>query len=102
MTDFEQEHFEPRHAGQGDTLEGQHPTQIERAIERTRERMAHDVDVLSERLAPRNLARKAMNSAGQRARRIGDRVVAFVRANPIPAAVVGLSALWLMARRRRS
>jgi len=96
-------------AGQG----GQSPEQIERDIERTRERMSRDIDALGEKLSPQNLKQQAkdavagkahdmVSNAGEQARRTGSRMVDFIRENPLPVAAVGLGVTWLFTLRTRS
>lgn len=91
----------------------QSPDQIERDIERTRERMSDNIDALGEKLSPENLKRQAQDvvaekaqevvaNVEERARQTGDRLVEFIRDNPLPVAAVSIGALWLFTQRNRS
>jgi hypothetical protein len=69
--------------------------EIRRDIERTREDMAETVDAIQDRLSPRNLASNAVDSvktaASEKARELVEtEPVQYVRANPIPTAMVGV------------
>ena len=69
--------------------------EIRRDIERTREDMAETVDAIQDRLSPRNLASNAVDSvrtaATEKARELTEtEPVQYVRANPIPTAMVGV------------
>jgi ElaB/YqjD/DUF883 family membrane-anchored ribosome-binding protein len=89
-------------AGQPDVDVGgttRDPAQIQMEIERTRERMARDVDAIGQKLNPRNLAHDAVESVSYQARETGSRVVDFIRENPLPVAAVGLGVTWLMTLR---
>lgn len=75
--------------------------EIEREIERTRERMTRNIDALGNRLSPQNLKAQAKDAITEKAQRTGSRIVELVRRNPLPFAAVGLGAIWLLARGRR-
>ena len=103
------------HAELGTAASGteQSPDQIEREIERTRERMSDNIDALGEKLSPDNLKRQAQDvmaekanevvaNVEERARQTGDRLVEFIRDNPLPVAAVSIGALWLFTQRNRS
>ena len=89
------------------------PEEIQRDIERTRERMSSNIDELGDRLSPDNLKHQAkeaisdkaqdvVSSVGDQARQTGSRVVDFITQNPLPVAAVGLGAIWLFTLRNRS
>ena len=89
------------------------PEEIQRDIERTRERMSNNIDELGDRLSPDNLKHQAreaisdkaqdvVSSVGDQARQTGSRVVDFITQNPLPVAAVGLGAIWLFTLRNRS
>jgi ElaB/YqjD/DUF883 family membrane-anchored ribosome-binding protein len=88
--------------GVGGTAAGNDPAQIQQEIERTRERMARDVDAIGEKLSPRNIAQGAVDSVSYQARETGTRVVDFIREHPLPVAAVGLGVTWLMTLRSSS
>ena len=83
-----------------DTLTNQpSPADIERNIERTRERMSSNIDELGERLSPDNLKRQAKDAiagkaqdvvanVGDQARETGNRMLDFITENPLPVAAV--------------
>lgn len=86
---------------------------VEREIERTRERMAGNIDSLEEKLSPENLkeqarevvsekAQEVVAEIGDRARKTGDRLIEFVAENPLPVAAATLGAMWLFTKRSRS
>jgi ElaB/YqjD/DUF883 family membrane-anchored ribosome-binding protein len=75
------------------------PEQIQLEIERTRERMARDVDAIGHRLSPRNIAQGAVDSMGWQARATGSRMFDFIREHPLQVAAVGLGVTWLMSMR---
>ncbi|HEX6974415.1 MAG TPA: DUF3618 domain-containing protein, partial [Vicinamibacterales bacterium] len=69
--------------------------EIRRDIERTREDMSETVDAIQDRLRPGNLASNAVesvrNTASEKARDLAEtEPVQYVRANPIPTAMVGI------------
>ncbi|HEX6617791.1 MAG TPA: DUF3618 domain-containing protein [Gemmatimonadales bacterium] len=89
------------------------PEEIQRDIERTRERMSNNIDALGDRLSPENLKHQAkeaitdkaqdvVSSVGDQARQTGSRVVDFITQNPLPVAAVGLGAIWLFTLRNKS
>jgi ElaB/YqjD/DUF883 family membrane-anchored ribosome-binding protein len=97
-----------------DTLTNQpSPEDIERNIERTRERMSSNIDELGERLSPDNLKRQAkdaiagkaqdvVSNVGDQARETGNRMLDFITENPLPVAAVTLGAIWLFSMRKGS
>jgi ElaB/YqjD/DUF883 family membrane-anchored ribosome-binding protein len=89
------------------------PAEIERDIERTRERMSSNIDALGNRLSPDNLksqakeaisekAQDVVSNVGDQARQTGSRVIDFITENPLPVAAVSLGAIWLFGLRNRS
>jgi ElaB/YqjD/DUF883 family membrane-anchored ribosome-binding protein len=89
------------------------PQEIEREIERTRERMGSNIDELGDRLSPDNLKQQAKEAitgkaqdmvanVGEQARETGSRLVSFITQNPLPVAAVSLGAIWLFTLRRGS
>jgi ElaB/YqjD/DUF883 family membrane-anchored ribosome-binding protein len=87
------------------------PVELERDIERTRERMSSNIDELGERLSPDNLKRQAKDAiagkahdvaanVGGQARDTGGRVLDFITENPLPVAAVTLGAIWLFSMRK--
>jgi ElaB/YqjD/DUF883 family membrane-anchored ribosome-binding protein len=86
---------------------------VEQEIERTRRRMAGNIDSLEEKLSPEHLKAQAQEVVSEkaqevvaeiedRARKTGDRLVEFVADNPLPVAAATLGALWLLTKRNRS
>jgi ElaB/YqjD/DUF883 family membrane-anchored ribosome-binding protein len=89
------------------------PAEIERDIERTRERMSSNIDQLGDRLSPDNLKRQAKDAiaekaqdvvanVGGQARETGGRMLDFITENPLPVAAVTLGAIWLFSMRKGS
>jgi ElaB/YqjD/DUF883 family membrane-anchored ribosome-binding protein/gas vesicle protein len=89
------------------------PQEIEREIERTRERMSNNIDALGDKLSPDNLKQQAKDAiagkaqdvvanVGDQARQTGSRVVDFITENPLPVAAVTLGAIWLFTMRKGS
>ncbi len=66
-------------------------------IDRTRAELARTIDAISDRVSPKRNAHRAMEQIRQRASKI-DPVVAGAAA---AAVVVGLTALFLLRRRKR-
>jgi ElaB/YqjD/DUF883 family membrane-anchored ribosome-binding protein len=108
MTDHERmgagDEFEPSAAGAAGTdreASGSNsPAEIEREIEQTRARMSENIDTISEKLRPGNLAQSAVESVGEQARHTGSRLANVIRENPIPVAAIGLGVTWLVAQQR--
>lgn len=84
-------------------------------VERTRERLSEDVEALGTKLSPENLKAEAKQTIKRTVRRgtehvkdevssAGNSVVSFVRANPLPLALIGAGVGWLVysARSRRN
>lgn len=97
--------------GQDPGADEQSPDQIEREIDRTRERMSSNIDALGEKLSPDNLKQQAKEAitgkaqdmvanVGDQARQTGSRLMEFITENPLPAAAVGLGAIWLFTLRK--
>jgi len=89
------------------------PNDIERDIERTRDRMSRNIDELGDRLSPSNLkeeaksaikdaAQGAVSNVGEQARRTSSRLVEVIRENPLPVIAVGAGVTWLLTQRSRS
>jgi ElaB/YqjD/DUF883 family membrane-anchored ribosome-binding protein len=87
------------------------PEEIEREIERTRERMSNNIDALGNKLSPDALKQQAKDAisgkaqdvvanVGDQARETGSRVLDFITQNPLPVAAVTLGAIWLFSMRR--
>jgi ElaB/YqjD/DUF883 family membrane-anchored ribosome-binding protein len=106
--------YEP--SDRGDNLDidkaDRSPEEIEREIERTRDRMSRNIDELGDRLSPQNLkeeaksaikeaAHGAVSNVGEQARRTGNRLVDVIRENPLPVIAVGAGVTWLLTQRSR-
>jgi ElaB/YqjD/DUF883 family membrane-anchored ribosome-binding protein len=87
------------------------PQEIEREIERTRERMSSNIDALGDKLSPDNLKQQAKDAiagkaqdvvanVGDQARQTGSRALDFITENPLPVAAVTLGAIWLFTMRK--
>lgn len=94
-----------------DASEERSPEDIEYEIQRTRERMSTNIDELGDRLSPDNLKQQAKEAiaekahdvvagVGDQARETGTRMMDFITQNPLPAAAVGLGAIWLFTLRK--
>jgi ElaB/YqjD/DUF883 family membrane-anchored ribosome-binding protein len=88
------------------------PEEIEREIERTRDRMSRNIDELGDRLSPSNLkeeakskikdaAQGAVSNVGEQARRTSSRLVEVIRENPLPVIAVGAGVTWLLTQRSK-
>jgi ElaB/YqjD/DUF883 family membrane-anchored ribosome-binding protein len=77
------------------------PADIERRIEDTRQRMSEDINALSNKLRPRNLAAQAGEAITEKARDTGTGLVGVLRDNPLPALALGASVAWLVYSARR-
>jgi Protein of unknown function (DUF3618) len=74
------------------------PEQIEAELERTREELARTVDEIAERVAPRNVARRAVSKV--RAQFVDDNGrVRIGRAGSVAASLVAIVALAVWRRR---
>jgi ElaB/YqjD/DUF883 family membrane-anchored ribosome-binding protein len=74
-------------------------------IERTRADMGETVDAIQQRLSPENLKDQAKDRVKEatvgKAQGVGSAIVESVRANPVPAALTGISLGWLVMSARR-
>jgi ElaB/YqjD/DUF883 family membrane-anchored ribosome-binding protein len=98
----------------GDTSAAERsPAEIQRDIERTRDRMSTNIDELGDRLRPDNLKQQdkdaisektqdVMSNMGDQARQTGSRMLDFITQHPLPVAAVSLGAIWLFSLRNRS
>ena len=77
------------------------PRDIEREIERTRERMGVNLDALGEKLSPDHLKQQVRTAVAERTRETPARLLDFIRRRPGPAAAAGLGAALLALRRNR-
>ena len=79
------------------------PAAIERDLEQTRSRLDHRLEELQSRLSPGQVIDEAMayfrTSQGAD---FGRNLAESVRDNPLPAALVGIGIVWLMASGRRT
>ncbi|MQA92810.1 MAG: DUF3618 domain-containing protein [Gemmatimonas sp.] len=97
-------------------VESEDPESIRAEIERTRARMSHTVDELSERLKPRRVkddlkrnlhdvtmgkAEHMARAARQRVDDTGHNLMDSIRDNPIPAAMAGIGLGWLFLNSQR-
>ena len=70
---------------------------LERDIERTQDEMGETVQKLEESLNPREVARSVI---GDQNSDLAREVLEVVRQNPIPAAMIAVGAIWLLATAR--
>lgn len=77
------------------------PRDIEREIERTRERMGVNLDALGEKLSPDHLKEQVRSAVAERTRETPARLLDLIRRRPVPAAAVGLAVALLAFRRDR-
>ena len=107
MSDYEREDAVERNL----SAEERSPQEIEREIERTRERMSNNIDALGDKLSPDALKQQAKDAiagkaqdvvanVGDQARQTGSRVLDFISENPLPVAAVTLGAIWLFTMRK--
>ena len=112
MNEYQRDESE-RDFTEGASTSERSPAEIEREIERTRERMSSNIDALGNRLSPDNLksqakeaisekAQDVVSNVGDQARQTGSRVIDFITENPLPVAAVSLGAIWLFGLRNRS
>jgi ElaB/YqjD/DUF883 family membrane-anchored ribosome-binding protein len=96
----------------GKDLSEQESEELRMDIERTRARMAEDVEAIGEKLSPDNLKHEAKQAFSRevnqrtaavrsRVRHASESVIGPVRANPIPFALIGLGVGWLLIDARR-
>jgi hypothetical protein len=79
------------------------PAAIEASIQATRERLGADIGALRDRLSPDALKRRARASVRRTALANVDRLVEFVKRNPVPATMIGAGVGWvgwLLTRQR--
>ncbi|MBA3496977.1 MAG: DUF883 family protein [Gemmatimonadales bacterium] len=107
MSEYERQDSTDRDLGTAERS----PEEIEREIERTRERMSNNIDALGDKLSPENLKQQAkdaisvktqdvVNNVSDQARETGSKFLGFVTENPLSVAAVTLGAIWLFAVRR--
>ncbi len=107
MNEYERQNAVGRDNGE----EGRSPEQIERDIERTRERMSTNIDALGDKLSPDNLKQQAKDAisgkaqdvvanVGDQARDTGSRLMDLVTQYPLPVAAVTLGAIWIVSMRK--
>ena len=79
-----------------DEMTGTHADEaaIERDIERTQDRMGETVQKLEDSLNAREIARSVM---GDDNKDLAKDALDLVRQNPIPAAMIAVGAIWLLA-----
>ena len=75
--------------------------EIEREIEYTRAKMSREIDEISERLSPANLARDTVETVRHEARRTTANLADMMRENSLAVAAVGLGATWWFVQRER-
>jgi ElaB/YqjD/DUF883 family membrane-anchored ribosome-binding protein len=90
----------PRGLGEPDQS-GSRTAEIEREIEHTRAKMTRDLDEITERLRPANLARETVDTVRHGARRTTANLADVVRENSLAVAAVGLGATWWFVQRER-
>jgi ElaB/YqjD/DUF883 family membrane-anchored ribosome-binding protein len=109
MSEYERQEPVERDPG----VDERSPEEIEREIERTRERMSNNIDALGDKLSPDNLKQQAkdaisgkaqdvVSNVGDQARVTGSRMLDFITENPLPVAAVSLGAIWLFTMRKGS
>lgn len=119
MTEYERQNpglsYQPADEGITSKIESRSdksPEDLEREIERTRNRMSQNIDELGDRFSPENLkaeaksairdvAHGAVSNVGEQARRTGSRIVDVIRENPLPVIAVGAGVTWLLTQRSR-
>lgn len=83
---------------QDDTRE---PEEIERDLDRTRERVSATIDAIQQRMTPGQLADQAFNYLRHSAPAdFGANLSHTVRHNPVPVTLIGVGIAWLMAQGR--
>lgn len=75
------------------------PAEVEQQIDRTRADLAQTLDALEDKLNPHRLAEIGVEMLNGKL--LGgdavDRGIAVIRANPVPVALIGIGAAWLLA-----
>ncbi len=89
-----------RSTGRSDEPESR-TAEIEREIEHTRAKMTRDIDEITERLNPANLARETVETVRHEARRTTANLADTLRENSLAVAAVGLGATWWFVQRER-
>jgi hypothetical protein len=69
---------------------------IRAEIDRTRAEMDHTVEALQARLDPQAMVRQCLESLRENAGEVAQRGLTIIKANPIPAALIGIGAAWLI------
>jgi hypothetical protein len=77
------------------------PLEIEREIQRTRQRMGVHLDALGHKLSPDRLKRQAREVVSEKARETRSQAFDFVRRHPVPLAAAGVGAVVLALRNGR-
>lgn len=75
----------------------QSPKEIEREVDRERQKISGTVDELQERFSPKNLASDAMSLFSEHGGDFGRSLGRTVRDNPVPLILTGIGLAWLMA-----
>ena len=84
------------------SAEGSGVEEIERDLSGTRARLDTTIDALRRRLAPGEMADRAIAYAGgSGGGAFGRNLVGTVRGHPVPVALLGLGLAWLMLADRR-
>jgi hypothetical protein len=80
------------------------PAEVERDISQTRFELALTLDAIERRLNPRDLIKKGFDMFEDSliGRKAVDRSVAAVRSHPVPFALLGIGAAWLLASSARA
>ena len=71
--------------------------EYERDIEHTREEIDHTLHSLEERLSPRELWNRTVDEWGGNVKDFSGNMGRSIRDNPLPATLLGISLVWLMA-----
>lgn len=78
------------------------PDQLEREIVETRTEIDHKLALLQQRLAPRHVAGKVMDSVGGQGGVFARNLGATLRDNPVPVILLAIGICWLMVASRQS
>ena len=78
------------------TSYGKDPQTLEREIDQTRAEMDRTLGALERKLSPRNLVDEVLDYVGRRGPEVADSVAGFVSRNPLPVALAGLAAAWIL------
>jgi hypothetical protein len=82
----------------GGTSYDKDPHTLEREIDQTRADMDRTLGALERKLSPRNLVDQVFDYVGRRGPEVADSIGGFVRRNPLPVALAGLGAAWILLR----